>query len=423
MGRRTMTKLHAVAAAGLMFLAGEAAADAPQPARVKVRPSPLVQTAFAEGRMDKVVPFLEGVQAEADKGNIPLDEVGASMDALLAGDVANLTTRRGLEDCARGHPDSYMVQTLLGMYEIRLAWAQRGAAYSNQTSDDQMRAFLDDMARAHDVLTAAARLNKSPYTALSRLVEVDMAQGNAMLYTDYAAAVRISPESMAARRRFLFALTPKWGGSLSQMRDYVAEVQKESIPDETKRRTASEELEYEADDCVRQTRLGEARKLYEAAFEAWPDGRNLGMLMRAVKLDAKLQDPRDAARLLSRALAVNPLDRNFLALRGYLYETQLDNLPGAVSDYQLAAQYGDVAAQARLGYLYYIGKGVEQDRPHGARLLWAASRSGNAFAKRTLAAIKADPGFRGSVTPDALPAAGLAPTGDDASASTDAPKP
>jgi hypothetical protein len=129
-------------------------------------------------------------------------------------------------------PESYAAHIARGAYHYRMAWASRGSDYIENTSQLQLEAMSRELAQARPDLEASFWLTAKPYLTILYLLNVEMLEGspeNQRLLLDLGN--RIDPGNTVLRARYMISLSPRWGGSYSQMRAFLGECRRLHLPD------------------------------------------------------------------------------------------------------------------------------------------------------------------------------------------------
>ena len=255
----------------------------------------------------------------------------------------------------RERPRSYVALLARATYWHQRAWSARGGQFSAETVPARFAEMERYLALCEADLRASVVLSARPQLSFRYLISIAMARGaREQKKVAYAAAIRVDAESYAARRAYLNAVRPQWGGSLAAMSQVVQE--SESAPATPKmqrvvRHLRASLLGYRALDAQRANRYPQALDLYASGLAEIEDAVLLvnrgGLLVHLGRLD-------DALRDFDRALALDPNSAEALERRGNLFE-QRKQVAEAVRDYALAGSYGSTYAMRRLGIWYLNG--------------------------------------------------------------------
>jgi hypothetical protein len=114
----------------------------------------------------------------------------------------------------------WMVQTLAGSMEVKVAWKLRGGGYASSVTKEGWEGFNKHLALARHALSGAWTLRKDMPFAASQMITVTMAgaadEGETMrLWFDRTVAAQYDYDE--AYKSMLWGLLPRWGGSYSRM--------------------------------------------------------------------------------------------------------------------------------------------------------------------------------------------------------------
>jgi len=134
---------------------------------------------------------------------------------------------------AEKRPDSYAAHLLLlGVHYKHLGDIARGGDFIGNTP----RAAIAEMERQHHLaigeLERSTHLTTKPYVSWFIMLGIAQDEGarDEKLYI-LDQAVRLDPVAELVRVRYMTTLTPRWGGSLSQMEAFIARSRREDVPD------------------------------------------------------------------------------------------------------------------------------------------------------------------------------------------------
>jgi hypothetical protein len=114
----------------------------------------------------------------------------------------------------------WLTSLLKGMQEIDLAWKARGVGWANTVTASGWEGFHNHLADANADFTQAWKLHPNWPQAPAEMITVIMAEsdaGQARIWFDRATAAEI--DYSPAWHNMLWALRPRWEGSLQAMRD------------------------------------------------------------------------------------------------------------------------------------------------------------------------------------------------------------
>ncbi len=149
-----------------------------------------------------------------------VDILGVRVSRLVPSDLAGSLCE---QLAAQPGADQWTVDTLRGIYEIRRAWEARGTGYAHTVSDDGWNGFETHLRQAYVHLSAAyAAIPARPEPA-AYLVQVAMGGGTPPeedIELWFERAVKAEFDYMPAYNKLGWALRPRWGGSVDEMREF-----------------------------------------------------------------------------------------------------------------------------------------------------------------------------------------------------------
>jgi tetratricopeptide (TPR) repeat protein len=240
-------------------------------------------------------------------------------------------------------------------------------------------------------LRASESLAKKPMLTYLHELHVGMLLGDTeMNRATLAKAIAIDPKDFVIRRKYMYTITPRWGGSFEEMENFVKTSRKQGVSD-LDQRTLKAMIEVErAHVSEDEKQPEEAVKHYTKAIDLDPERDQvteaLGHKLRLMQtLHPESDDVLDADRLLKLA----PNHAFALAIHGHARYVAKD-YSGAIVSFRLAAGLGDAYGQVMLGRMYWFGQGVSQDRGEAEDWFRRAAANGNEDARKYLKEIAAD---------------------------------
>jgi hypothetical protein len=149
------------------------------------------------------------------------DWAGRSMLAGVIGDVAGI--EHFLRTARAAQPADPVPATLLGAHLIAAGWAIRTSARASHVSATQFVTFREYLVRAEQLLIEVTAREPGDVTAwalrLNSARGLELGQAEARRRYDRAASN--DPHNVAAQRRYLQQLCPKWGGTFEQVNAFA----------------------------------------------------------------------------------------------------------------------------------------------------------------------------------------------------------
>jgi Domain of unknown function (DUF4034) len=119
-------------------------------------------------------------------------------------------------------PQSALAHLMRAKCYEQTAWAMRGEDFSSTISDDHMQAFRDYLHKADEDVRKSIALN--PNIPWSYWLWLNVVSGNANtreMEDAFQASIERFPDYYELYRQRLYSLTPKWGGSVGAMDQFV----------------------------------------------------------------------------------------------------------------------------------------------------------------------------------------------------------
>jgi Domain of unknown function (DUF4034) len=323
-------------------------------------------------------------------------ESGESTDSQLYGEFRKLYRNdpgnaRHFDLWAQRYPSSYAARVAQGAYYYRMAWAVRGEAFISQTSPLRLLMMELYLAKASEVLQLSLPLSPRPYLSSLYLLNIAMLHGSradARHWLDVGTS--LDPEASLVRVRYMVILEPRWGGSLDEMRAYVAECEHEGVAAQTLARlkwTLAEE------DVYASARSASAERRIELFNELAAQARAAGADPPAMALAGLARiywdqhQRAEADRLLAQIDAARVDDAWTLEQMGYVYASE-KRMPEAWQALLKSAQLGDAWSEFAVGKTLVDGCvdiHLAPDRAQGLRWIRRAADQGFTEATAYLA--------------------------------------
>jgi TPR repeat protein len=204
-------------------------------------------------------------------------------------------------------PESYDAHLAAAMHYRGLGWYARGAAYGHETTPARHAEARAQFTIALGLAQASLALAPQPF--LSQALMLDLARhlpGGSEADELYAAALAARPRSVLLRAQRLDALQPRWGGSLEEMGELLAEAREAKLDAPDLAWLDALRLAFEAAHLEDRGRPREGASLAESSLAARETA--YGHVLRGRMLRT-LGDEATAQAAFERAVQLDPWDR------------------------------------------------------------------------------------------------------------------
>ncbi len=135
-----------------------------------------------------------------------------------------------VEEWKRKIPASYAAHLIRGTYFKRKGAQARGDKYISETPQENIRRMLQYFEIAKAELNASLKLTAKPFLSVFHLLEISGVTGDQETSsTLLTSANKMLPSNTLVRNRFMVFLTPRWGGSYAQMKEFIAKSKGEGV--------------------------------------------------------------------------------------------------------------------------------------------------------------------------------------------------
>jgi len=326
--------------------------------------------------------YFSGIQARFREGKASADEVRTAYRVFYPTD-RSLAPK--YDAWVSKYPRSYAARVARGIYYKKIGYEERGGEYMSETSGIQIAKMDQAMQKAISDLGASVNMDPKPFLSYFHMIDIARSYGG-IAYTRkmYDQAISLAPTFVDVRRKYMMALEDKWGGSLDQMKEFLSECKRESLPQS--QLNALESMVYE--DAASELEQGGdhsgAESAYRKAIELGGTDCDSCVALSLSNVLVEEDKIADAIPLLNRYVEDHPSDST-LEWRASLY-LKIRRVPEAVADLTKAADAGESAAQNQLGVLYMTGVPgfMNPDAEKGVERLRQAAAQGNVQAKYNL---------------------------------------
>lgn len=278
-----------------------------------------------------------------------------------------------LDAWVKAYPKSYHARLARGIHHRKAGQRARGEAWFDDTPQENIDALHErlDLARADFI--SSLNLTPRPVVSLVHLMNVtkhrEGDEGN-RLWLD--ASLKVDPVSYGARRRYMYTLAPRWGGSLEGMEAFLNECKQANLPPEHLR-TYEAIIVLELANAFKGDRHRDemlvALRRVMTLLKGVDNLEQIGALRGVVEIFRRRDRLHGAAREVEELLRINPADTDMLRYRGAIAEHH-GHHDAAWAAYLQAAEGGSASAQYRVGLRLHKGTQPNVDRNEKAGLTW-----------------------------------------------------
>ena len=272
--------------------------------------------------------------------------VDGSGDVSLADtfvDHIQKTQLAGIDQCAdwlKAMPNSYPAHWVCGAMWESGAWAARGKAYSDQTSEARFALMYERQARSNALLERALTLTAKPFEVLTILAASQFLSGSSEQAEAYLQrAEQLKPQYFHIHDARMNYTLPEWGGTPEALQAALQRAKQAGVSE-------SALLDLEDGYIVRPAKMsnpGAARAYWEGAISKHPTRKRLSKLLSDF---VWLENWHDALPVVNRLIESHPEYIEAYYQRARINEN-LGHIPEARADYQRAAAMGhDLSLQA-----------------------------------------------------------------------------
>jgi len=123
-----------------------------------------------------------------------------------------------LHDWLEMYPDSIAAKLALGHYYLHIGWLSRGTRWRKDTNVEQIGNMSQNFNLAHKYYLEVVHQDPSMILAYEGMMSIAMAMGDDKLKSDVTKqALDVHPDSYVFNFKRLFAMQPKWGGSIEEI--------------------------------------------------------------------------------------------------------------------------------------------------------------------------------------------------------------
>lgn len=141
--------------------------------------------------------------------------------------------QEALYEWPKSSPNSYAAHLALGIFLKRAGSAARGEKYISETKAEQLEEMERFFTLSRSELNRSLQLAKKPYLTLFHLLGIAYTVGDNKASREFLfQANQLFPQNRLVKNRYMISLSPRWGGSYEQMRQFILENKKEGSDQE-----------------------------------------------------------------------------------------------------------------------------------------------------------------------------------------------
>ncbi len=172
--------------------------------------------------------YFSGIQARFRMGKASAEELRTAFRAFSSTD-RSLAPK--YDAWVSKYPQSYAARVARGIYYKKIGYEERGGNYISDTSEMQIAKMDQAMQKAISDLGASIEMDPKPFLSYFHMIDITRSYaGIAYTRKMYDQAISLAPTFVDVRRKYMMALEDKWGGSLEQMKEFLNECKRESLP-------------------------------------------------------------------------------------------------------------------------------------------------------------------------------------------------
>lgn len=169
----------------------------------------------------------QSLQSKFENGQTSENELRNSYRQFYDLDQESVSNLNGWK---RAFPLSYAAHLARGIYYKRKGLDVRGEGPVNEVPKENMERMRQYFEIAEQDLEASLKLTPKPFLSVFHLLDISKISGDrykaALLL---ASSIKILPNNMLVRNRYMLTLTPRWGGSYEEMEQFVRKARGEGL--------------------------------------------------------------------------------------------------------------------------------------------------------------------------------------------------
>lgn len=293
---------------------------------------------------------------------------------------ADPTLEAPLKKWIAAFPKSYPAHLARGIYYTKVAQQMRGSRWARDTSQRQFDEMWLYLALAVPDLERSMKLTAKPIVSVIQMLQVEKHASDPISYRKLLdEANKIDPLNYGARRRYLWTLTPRWGGSYEAMQKFLDECREQNLPQA--HLALLESILYFDQGDMAYHRKNDAQAMAQlrkslSLIRHLAHTETIETLKRLIFVAKKANQLESVADEVNRYLELVPLDDDgwIRSYSGVLHERRGET-DAAWADYRIAATQGHAWSQFRIGQRLFNEARSPQEKDEGLKWIKeAASR-------------------------------------------------
>jgi len=172
-----------------------------------------------DGRYKEINSILEEAISASEKD---IENEKYVVNALNSFNNTNKIVEETLNDWVSAMPGSYVSYLARGSFYLEKATQSRGDRFISETSIDQLNGMEFFLKKAYSDLNKSLEIKPNLIPAYSKLMFIALLIGDKVAFEEYyKKGIAINNYSATIRMAYAQGLTPRWGGSVEQLRDFV----------------------------------------------------------------------------------------------------------------------------------------------------------------------------------------------------------
>ncbi|MEM7225681.1 MAG: DUF4034 domain-containing protein [Pseudomonadota bacterium] len=289
-----------------------------------------IRALLLDQRFDELERLLGETQARFEAGEVSEDRVSALFNSFSTTDP---DLEAPLDTWNEANPKSAVAPLARAHYNWRRGWAARGTATRKRTPAARFERMRELFDQAQVDSIVALKRNPKLSLAYRLLISIGNARGAEWVETVMLRGLEEVPRSYSIRSVYLHSITPWWGGSMAEIRNFL-KTHVRTAPNQEAMQALYGYPDYVAAKLLKRKGLEEeALSAYERAL-AYGD-QTLYLKGRA-GIHRSFKRYREVLADFDRMLEISPHDADTLGGRAYLLYWRIKDKAAAHADWRLS---------------------------------------------------------------------------------------